>query len=96
MEENNNQSSNELITAFNINNDQIMFEYDVAEFFNVNTETVLQVVKNNPNRFPDDFLYHLTNREYDALCEQFPNSNLKKTTNIPLGFTEPGMAMLSA
>lgn len=79
-----------------INNEQIMFEYDVAEFFKTTVNNILSIVKENPNHFPDDFIYHLTEREFQLLIEQFPNSNLQKQVYIPLGFTDSGMAMLSA
>lgn len=95
-EETNNNSKPEFVKLFRINNDQVMFEYDVAEFFKVQVSDVLKAVENNRDRFPDDFLLTLTNREFEMLSTDFPNSNLKKQDYIPLGFTDSGLAMLSA
>jgi hypothetical protein len=89
------ENKNEIVKIFKFNNDQVMFEYDVADFFKVSVQEVLDVVKKNSNRFPDDFLLNLTQREYNILCQEFSNSNLTKQNYIPLGFTDSGLAMLS-
>lgn len=89
------ENKNEIVKVFKFSNDQVMFEYDVAEFFKVSVQELLDVVKKNSNRFPDDFLLNLTQREYNILCTEFPNSNLTKQNYIPLGFTDSGLAMLS-
>jgi hypothetical protein len=85
----------EKIKVFIINNEQVMFDYDVAEFFEVTIEKLKEVTAQNPDRFPDDFIYQPSQREFEHLKEDFPNSNLALHQSTPNGYTEGGLAMLS-
>ncbi len=79
---------------------QVMLDSDLAELYGVETKRLLEQVRRNKERFPEDFMFQLTKEEYDALRSQF--ATLKKTGRgrhrkyLPYAFTEQGVAMLSA
>lgn len=75
-----------------------MLDRDLADLYGVETRTLVQAVKRNLDRFPDDFLFQL---DWDEV-EQLSRSQiviLKRGHNIkfrPYAFTEQGVAMLSS
>lgn len=78
---------------------QVMFDNDLAELYGVETKRLNEQVKRNIERFPDDFMFQLTEEEYNFLRSQIATS--KKETRggrqyLPYVFTEQGCAMLSA
>ena len=79
---------------------QVMLDSDLAELYGVETKRLLEQVRRNKERFPEDFMFQLTKEEYDALRSQI--ATLKKTGRgrhrkyLPYAFTEQGVAMLSA
>ena len=74
-----------------------MLDFDLAELYNVETRVLNQAVKRNINRFPKDFMFQLTNSEWENMSSQivmtYPIKRPK--TAFPLAFTEQGLAMLS-
>jgi phage regulator Rha-like protein len=77
---------------------KVMIDRDLAQLYGVETRVFNQAVKRNINRFPEDFMFRLTNEEAAALSRsQFVI--LKRGQNIkylPYVFTENGVAMLSS
>ena len=76
----------------------IMLDRDLAELYEVETKYLKRQVKRNIERFPENFMFQLNNREfYDWRC-QFVTSNSDKIglRYKPFAFTEQGVAMLSA
>jgi len=77
---------------------KVMLDRDLAQLYGVETRVFNQAVKRNINRFPEDFMFRLTNEESAALSRsQFVI--LKRGQNIkylPYVFTENGVAMLSS
>src|SRR4030042_1324624 len=77
---------------------KVMIDRDLAQLYGVETRAFNQAVKRNINRFPEDFMFRLTNEEAAALSRsQFVI--LKRGQNIkylPYVFTENGVAMLSS
>lgn len=76
---------------------KIMLDRDLAALYHVKTEALNQAVKRNINRFPDDFMFKLDQKEFDLLTSQ---NVISKTTRggiryLPNAFTEQGVAMLS-
>jgi len=55
-----------------------------------------QAVKRNNNRFPKDFMFTLTQKEFQSLRSQFVISNRGGTRYLPTAFTEQGVAMVSS
>ncbi len=50
---------------------QIMLDSDLAELYQVETKVFNQAVKRNIERFPDDFMFQLSEKEYESLRSQF-------------------------
>lgn len=76
---------------------KIMIDADLAALYETETKVLKQQVKRNIDRFPDDFMFQLTNEEKEQLvtnCDRL--SNLKHSSVNPSVFTEQGVAMLSS
>ncbi len=83
---------------FLIREKKVMSDSDLAELYGVTTKVLLQAVRRNIIRFPEDFMYHLTNKEVMCLRSQFVTSNSGRGGRryAPYVFTEQGIAMLSS
>ncbi|GAB3422945.1 ORF6N domain-containing protein [Niabella aquatica] len=77
-----------------------MLDKDLAEMYGVETRRLNEQVKRNNKRFPQDFMFTLTPKEFDNLISQFATSSLSAgwggTRKLPRAFTEQGVAMLSS
>lgn len=76
-----------------------MSDFDLAALYEVETRTLVQAVKRNANRFPDDFKFQLTAEEFENWRSQFVTSNPGAKMGLrrpPYAFTEQGVAMLSS
>lgn len=74
-----------------------MLSTHLAELYEVEPRVLVQAVKRNVARFPDDFMFHLTREEFQNLKSQFVISSwggFRRAT--PYAFTEQGVAMLSS
>ena len=71
---------------------------DLAEMYGVDTKRLNEQVKRNLKRFPNDFMFQLTNEELENWKSQFATSNKVKMglRKLPNVFTEQGVAMLSS
>jgi phage regulator Rha-like protein len=78
-----------------IRNKKIMLDSDLAELYNVTTGNLNKAVKRNIKRFPDDFMFRLTEAEFKNLIFQSGTSSWGGKRKMPYGFTEQGVAMLS-
>ena len=78
-----------------IRGQKVMLDKDLAELYNVATRNLNKSVKRNIKRFPDDFMFQLTDEEFDNLMFQFGTSSWGGTRKLPFVFTEQGLAMLS-
>jgi len=78
---------------------KVMLDDDLAELYDVQTKVFNQAVKRNRNRFPSDFMFQLTDREYHTLRSQIVTLNPGRGRHrkyLPYAFTEQGVAMLSS
>ena len=82
---------------YEVRGKQVMLASDVAKLYQVETFRVNEVVKRNLNRFPEDFCFQLTQKEWDSLRSQFAMSKNKRggIRYLPYAFTEHGVMMLS-
>jgi hypothetical protein len=81
---------------FVIRGHKVMLSIDLAELYNVEPKVLIQAVKRNIERFPSDFMFQLTNREFANLKSQFVTSSWGGIRRaMPYAFTEQGVAMLS-
>ena len=76
---------------------QVMLDFDLALLYGVETKVLKQGVKRNIRRFPVDFMFELTQEEFNSLRSQFVTSNKRGGIRyMPFAFTEQGVAMLSS
>ena len=75
-----------------------MLDIDLAELYQVETKRLNKQVKRNIDRFPEDFMFPLTNEEWERLRSQFATSNQGRGGRRypPLAFTEYGVLMSSS
>ena len=69
---------------------------DLAILYGIETKVLLQAVKRNIGRFPNDFMFKLTSREFANLKSQTVTSSWGGRRYAPYVFTEQGVAMLSS
>jgi ORF6N domain len=74
---------------------QVILDSDVAGLYGVETKRINEAVKNNPNRFPQGYLFELTDNELDDLRSKFSSAKFSKTRTLPKAFTEKGLYMLA-
>lgn len=79
-----------------IRGENVMLDYDLATLYGVETRALKQAVKRNTKRFPEDFMFVLTNDEVHGLVSQnvIPSKSYLGGA-LPMAFTEQGVAMLS-
>lgn len=81
---------------YEIRGQQVMFDFDLAALYQVETRILNQSVKRNIKRFPEDFMFQLTVEEWQNLKSQFVISSWGGVRKLPYAFTEQGVAMLSS
>jgi len=79
-----------------IRDQKVMLDRDLAELYGVETKRLKEAVKRNLFRFPDDFMFELTETEYSILRSQIATSSWGGTRYSPMAFTEHGVLMLSS
>ncbi len=80
-----------------IRSHKVMLSPHLAELYQAEPRVLVQAVKRNIERFPQDFMFQLTRAEFDNLKSQFVTSSwggLRRAT--PYAFTQEGVAMLSS
>ena len=83
---------------FLIRGHKAMLDYDLAELYGVETGALKRAVNRNRERFPEDFVFQLTEEETEALRCQIGTSNQGRGGRryLSYAFTEQGVAMLSS
>ncbi len=83
-------------SIFFIRKEKVILDYSIAKLYEVETKVLLQAVKRNVNRFPEDFMFQLTKEEFNNLRSQIVTSSEWGGRRYPpYAFTEQGVAMLS-
>jgi hypothetical protein len=79
---------------------KVMLDNDLASLYEIKTKVLIQAVKRNLERFPEDFMFQLNETEYGHLRSQFVTSKVSSGRGgrryAPYAFTEQGVAMLSS
>ena len=77
---------------------RVMLDEDLAKLYGIETKKLIQAVKRNHERFPNDFMFQLTFQEFKNLRSQIvtSSSNYGGRRTAPYAFTEHGVAMLSS
>jgi hypothetical protein len=78
-----------------IRGQKVMLDRDLAELYGVLTGRLNEQVKRNRERFPEDFIFQLTEGEMSNLISQFAISRWGGSRKLSFAFTEQGVAMLS-
>jgi len=74
---------------------RVMLDADLAELYGVETKALNRAFVRNRERFPDDFVFQLTENEFEDLRRQIGTSRWGGRRYLPYAFTEQGVAMLS-
>ena len=69
---------------------KVMIDRDLAELYGVETKRLKEQVRRNISRFPEDFMFILTNQEVRNLRSQIATSSWGGLRNQPMAFTEQG------
>lgn len=75
---------------------QVMLDRDLAELYKVETSHLNRQVKRNADRFPPDFMFQLTQDEFEYLRCQNVTANWSKVRFLPYAFSEEGVATLAS
>lgn len=84
-----------------IRGQKVMIDSDLAKLYGVETKRLNEQVRRNKERFPEDFMFECNTEELAVLRSQIATSNSSsfwnpKRRNLPMLFTENGVAMLSS
>ena len=96
---------------FDVRGQRVMLDYDLADLYEVETKRINEQVRRNKDRFPEDFMFRITVKEWQTIRSQIATasenegmrsqnltaSQNKRNTNItPYAFTEHGVTMLAS
>ena len=79
---------------YTIRGQQVMLDSDLAEIYGYSTKAFNQQVKNNIEKFDEDFRFQLTNEEAENLRSKILTSSWGGSRYLPYAFTEQGIYML--
>jgi len=74
---------------------KVILDFDLADLYEVETRIMNQSVKRNSDRFPEDFMFQLTTKEWETMSSQIVMTSLQKRPKKarPFAFTEHGVTM---
>lgn len=80
-----------------VRGEMVMLDFDLASLYEVETKVLNQSVKRNIERFPNDFMFRLSSKEWDNMISQnvISSAGTRNKNAVPFAFTEHGVAMLS-
>ena len=79
-----------------VRNQQVILDADVADLYGVETKEINQGVRNNPLKFPEGYVFELTDNEKTEVVKNFDHlQKLKFSPQLPKAFTEKGLYMLA-
>jgi len=79
-----------------IRNQKVMLDQDLAVLYEVETRALVQAIKRNKGRFPEDFMFVLSDQEFSDLRSQIVTTSWGGRRTAPYAFTEHGVTMLSS
>lgn len=103
----NQQTDNIKDLIYEIRGQKVMLDYDLASIYGVKTGSLNQAVKRNIDRFPDDFMFKLSENEWEEIERNIQITNMRSQivtashnkrnkSNPPYAFTEHGAVMLAS
>ena len=78
-----------------IRGQQVLLDSDVAQIYGVETKRINEAVRNNPDKFPEGYLFELSNDEWTDLKSKISTSSWGGKHKFPKAFTERGLYMLA-
>ena len=79
-----------------IRNQKVMLDFELAEIYGYTTTRFNEQVRNNAEKFDDDFMFQLTKSEFENLISKKSTSSWGSRRKLPYAFTEQGIYMLMA
>ena len=79
---------------YEIDGKEVMLDTDLAKLYNVETKRINEAVKNNPEKFPDRYLFRITDKEYNSLKSKISTSK-GGSRKGHTAFVEQGVYMLA-
>jgi hypothetical protein len=79
-----------------VRGEKVLLDMDLARIYSVSTKRLNEQVRRNPDRFPDDFMFQLTEEEFESLRSQIATIKLGRGQHrkyLPYAFTEQGAIM---
>jgi len=73
----------------------VLLDADVAELYGVETKRINEAVKNNPDKFPRDYIFAIDKKEFADVRSKFSTAKFAKTRAMPNAFSEKGLYMLA-
>ena len=73
----------------------VLLDSDVGELYEVETKRVNEAAKNNPDKFPHDYMFEISESEFADLRSKFSTTKFAKTRALPKAFTEKGLYMIA-
>jgi len=92
-------SDEKVINKIYVIGQKVMLDRDLGEMYGIETKVLKQAVKRNKDRFPKDFMFEMSKKEFENWRSQFVTSNSAHIMGLryaPYCFTEQGVAMLSS
>lgn len=81
---------------YSIRHQKVMLDSDLAELYDVETKVLNQAVNRNTDRFPEDFMFRLSDNEWKNMKSQIVTASWGGRRTLPYVFTEHGVLMLSS
>lgn len=78
-----------------LRNTEVMLDSDLAALYGVETKRINEAIKNNPDKFPEDFMFECSEIEWEILRSKISTSNWGGRRYAPKAFTEQGVYMLA-
>jgi hypothetical protein len=78
-----------------LNNQLVILDNNVADFYEVETKRINEAVKNNPEKFPEGYIVEVSPKDWLLMKSKFSTSLKGGKTKAPKAFTEKGLYMLA-
>jgi len=78
-----------------LRDEDVLLDTDVAELYGVETKRINEAVKNNTDKFPQNYMFELSDAEFADLRSKFSTAKFAKTRVAPKAFTEKGLYMVA-
>ena len=83
-------------SIFEVRGQKIMLDFDLAELYGIETKRLKEAVRRNRKKFPADFMFELSKKEWINLRTQIATSSWGGSRYLPFAFTEHGVTMLAS